>query len=301
MTTEISFRQVRDSTVQQHECDRHGQMLGVLDTFQHLDPPTAQEVIARLSPSQLSALANDVDADGCFGVQGLGPDDKKALFDCFARQLTGALLAKAMTAFDTPEDTEMLSSAVATHADPDVVRDCLLSMNTQAMRFALDESDVTGTPPISEISTPASSRATAVLLAALTKSPRHFDEAVLELGNRGVLPATLLAAEDRKATSLHLFGRRLTWNQTATQVDTLRAVLSGGIQSQNPGAVCALARASVDHRRAQASLELPQAVEAARVLNPGIAALLRHARQMDGDCAVTIARPREAVPSPFPP
>ena len=77
-----------------------------------LSQAEVDQVVAKLSNDDLSALADDINAGGIFGHQGLNADEKKDLFNALAGSLDGAQLARLSSAFGGREDVIALGDSV---------------------------------------------------------------------------------------------------------------------------------------------------------------------------------------------
>ncbi|MBX7483497.1 hypothetical protein [Qipengyuania qiaonensis] len=99
---------------------RNGQMQEVRDILDGLSPADRNIAISQLSDADLQALADDVNAGGILGAQGLSADEKRDMFVDLARGLEGDQLARISEAFDDRADVIALGDAVATHATAEV-------------------------------------------------------------------------------------------------------------------------------------------------------------------------------------
>jgi hypothetical protein len=141
-----TYLRLRDDTTQTSSFVRHTQMRDVLKTFQTLDVHEAQQVFEwmRPQPALLNDLADDLTTTFAFGLsfggaEGLTQDELTALFDTWAKQLTGAQLASALDAFGSRGKTALLSEAIAEHSSADVTLEMLEAMPLNDA-FALYES-----------------------------------------------------------------------------------------------------------------------------------------------------------------
>jgi hypothetical protein len=94
---------------------RNGHVHEARELFRQFGATDTNALVARLSDADLNALADDVNAGGILGAQGLSGDEKRDLFIEFARELDGTQLGRVAAAFDERGDVLLLGDAVATH------------------------------------------------------------------------------------------------------------------------------------------------------------------------------------------
>src|SRR5688500_16589659 len=94
---------------------RNDHMQDVRELLKGLSPGAANQVISKVNGSELRELASDISSGGLFGAQGLSKDEKKELFNLFARELDSTQLRRVAEAFSEREDVLLLSESVAQH------------------------------------------------------------------------------------------------------------------------------------------------------------------------------------------
>ena len=94
--------------------NRNGHLKETIQDFKNLTPAERNEVASRLSDADLQELADDVNANGVGGANGLSADEKRDLFNTLAQGLDGEQLGRLAAAFDDRKDVMALGQAVAT-------------------------------------------------------------------------------------------------------------------------------------------------------------------------------------------
>jgi hypothetical protein len=100
--------------------ERHQDMVNSQVLIAGLSPEAATELFVAMDATAIAAWAEDVNAVGAGGAQGLNADEKSDLFNLVASKVGGTQAARVLQAFgDDPNDVETFSHAVATHASKD--------------------------------------------------------------------------------------------------------------------------------------------------------------------------------------
>ena len=92
---------------------RNGNLKDTVQDLKNLTPADRGEALAKLKDADLQELADDVNAGGIFGANGLSNDEKRDLFNTLAEGASGQDLARLAKAFDSREDTQLLAESVA--------------------------------------------------------------------------------------------------------------------------------------------------------------------------------------------
>lgn len=97
--------------------DRNSHLKETVNDFRNLTADERNQVVSDLSDADLQELADDVNASGIGGANGLSADEKRDLFNTLAQGLDGEQLGRLAQAFDDRGDVMALGQAVAQHAD----------------------------------------------------------------------------------------------------------------------------------------------------------------------------------------
>ncbi|MFT3778910.1 MAG: hypothetical protein QM772_11660 [Ottowia sp.] len=197
-------------------------------TVEDLKALTADErnqVAAGLSDDDLQELADDVNASGLGGANGLSADEKRDLFNTLAEGLDGKQLARLAKAFDDRQDVMALGQAVAQHADSDTK---VAFIKEMAPRTADDDHD-SGVMVGGSWSEAGDKEAEAILdvLSSMGNDPAAFNEAINALDD-----ATL----DKVATAG--LNQHTTYGESSVSVShdpkQLTALLRAASSSNDP-------------------------------------------------------------------
>lgn len=107
---------------------RNENLKQTLQDFKDLTPAERDAVVSRLNDADLKELADDVNAMGLGGANGLSADEKRDLFNTLATGLSGEQLGRLATAFNDRQDVMALGQAVGQHASSDVKLDFIKEM-----------------------------------------------------------------------------------------------------------------------------------------------------------------------------
>lgn len=159
--------------------NRNGHLKETIQDFKNLTPAERNEVASRLSDADLQELADDVNANGVGGANGLSADEKRDLFNTLAQGLDGEQLGRLAAAFDDRKDVMALGQAVAQHADSDTKVDFIKEMAPRTQDQDYDSGVMVG----GSWSEKGDKEAEAILdvLSSMGNDPAAFNEAVSAL------------------------------------------------------------------------------------------------------------------------
>lgn len=160
--------------------NRNSNLKQTIQDFKNLSPEERNQVVSRLSDADLKELADDVNATGLGGANGLSADEKRELFNTLATGLNGEQLGRLAKAFDSRDDVMALGKAVAQHADSDTKIGFIKEM---APRTADKDSNTTIIPGAGSLNERGDKEAEAILevLGSMGNDPAAFDKAVKSL------------------------------------------------------------------------------------------------------------------------
>ena len=155
---------------------RNGNLKETAQDFKSLTADERNQVASNLSDADLQELADDVNATGIGGANGLSADEKRDLFNTLADGLDGTQLGRLAAAFDDREDVMTLGQAVAQHADSDTKVDFIKQMSPRTADKDYDSGVQVG----GSWSEDGDKEAEAILdvLTSLGSDPAAFNEAV---------------------------------------------------------------------------------------------------------------------------
>lgn len=206
---------------------RNANMQSVADTIGSLAPAELDATVSKLSDADLKGLAEDINAGGVLGAQGLTADEKRDVFNDLAAGLSGAQLGRVSEAFNSREDVTALADAVATFATPEAkvgYVEALSSRTTDGLKGEVERSLLGLGGSVTQKSDP---EALAVGKVLGSLSGVHFDTAISSL-SKAELGAVMKSSAE------------LTTHQSPTgatasgyDVGTLTGVLNAAATSQN--------------------------------------------------------------------
>lgn len=164
---------------------RNGHMHEVQDILSGqtgLSPSEVQQVVSQLSPDDLSALADDINAGGIFGHQGLSADEKKDLFNSLAQSLDGAQLAKVSAAFGARDDVIALGDSVGRFATNDTKVGYVQAMAGRTTDQLSGDVHISGNGSHIQFSDP-DALAVGEAIAGLKGDPANVDRAINSLSD----------------------------------------------------------------------------------------------------------------------
>jgi len=173
----------------------------ISDLLKSLPPSKADQVLSKLSSSDLNKWAGEVNGGGVLGAQGLSQGEKKDLFNLFAKDLDGTQLARASNSFGNRDDVISLGQSVAQYATPEAKVEYIQQLAPQTTGNASDFQNGL----LSQTVFTSNAQATAVgnVIASLKGNAQAIDKAVGSLDNTQ-LQAVTQAAENQ--TSTHTTG-----------------------------------------------------------------------------------------------
>ncbi|WP_184717834.1 hypothetical protein [Caulobacter sp.] len=206
---------------------RNANMQSVADTIGDLSPAELDATVSKLSDADLKGLAEDINAGGVLGAQGLTADEKHDVFNDLAAGLSGAQLGRVSEAFNSREDVAALAEAVATFATPEAkvgYVEAMASRTTDGLKGEVERS-MFGLAGSVTYKSDAEALAVGTVLGSLQGV--HFDTAVSSL-SKAELGAVMKSSAE------------LTTNQSPTgamashyDVGTLTGILNAAATSQN--------------------------------------------------------------------
>lgn len=170
--------------------NRNSNLKQTIQDFNNLSPEERNQVVSRLSDADLKELADDVNATGLGGANGLSADEKRELFNTLATGLNGEQLGRLAKAFDSRDDVMALGKAVAQHADSDAKIGFVKEMGPRTENKDSDwgitlSFQFLGWPglPVAAWSEHGDKEAEAILevLGSMGNDPTAFDQAVQSL------------------------------------------------------------------------------------------------------------------------
>ncbi|RRD56000.1 hypothetical protein EII20_12905 [Comamonadaceae bacterium OH2545_COT-014] len=158
---------------------RNGNLKQTIADFKNLSPAERNQVSQKLTDADLQELADDVNASGLGGANGLSADEKRDLFNTLAQGLDGTQLARLAKAFDERGDVMALGQAVAQHADSATKVGFIQEMAPRTADKDYDRGITIG----GSWSEDGDKEAEAILdvLSSLGNDPAAFDQAVKSL------------------------------------------------------------------------------------------------------------------------
>lgn len=159
---------------------RNGNLKQTIADFKNLSPAERNQVSQKLTDADLQELADDVNASGLGGANGLSADEKRDLFNTLAQGLDGTQLARLAKAFDERGDVMALGQAVAQHADSATKVGFIQEM---APRTADGDSDTT---PGRREAGDKEAEAILDVLNSMGNDPSRFNEAINALDDKAL-------------------------------------------------------------------------------------------------------------------
>ena len=206
---------------------RNDHMHEVADTLGGLSPAERNAVVSKLSDGDLKGLAEDFNAGGVFGHQGLSADEKRDVFNDLANGLSGAQLARVSKAFGEREDVAALADSVSRFATPDAKVGYVQAMASRTTDGLKGEIDVNIGVTISQNSD-ADAAAVGKVLGSLTGA--NFDRAVQSLSNEQLAAVVKSSTDPTTYTSTSGYSASISGSYKA---DTLKSVLEAAATSKD--------------------------------------------------------------------
>lgn len=206
---------------------RNANMHSVADTIGDLSPAELDATVSKLSDADLKGLAEDINAGGVLGAQGLSADEKRDVFNDLAAGLSGPQLGRVSEAFANREDVTALADAVATFATPEAKAgyvQALASRTTDGLDGQVERSLFGIGGSVTQKSDP---EALAVGKVLGSLSGVHFDTAVSSLSKAE------LAGVMKSSAELTTYQSPTGARASGYDVDTLTGVLNAAATSQN--------------------------------------------------------------------
>lgn len=206
--------------------NRNSNLKQTIQDFKNLSPEERNQVASRLSDADLKALADDVNAIGLGGANGLSADEKRDLFNTLATGLNGEQLGRLAKAFDSRDDVMALGKAVAQHADSDTKVDFIKALAPQAADKDFD-ADFT---PGASWNEHGDKEAEAILevLGSMGNDPTAFDQAVQSLDE------SVLHEVAQAGINQHTTHDSFSLNRVRHDSKQLTALLDAAAKSSDP-------------------------------------------------------------------
>ena len=191
------------------------------------------KIVGKLSDSDLSGWASDINSGGIWGAQGLSGGEKRDLFNEMAQDLDGTQLGRLSSVFSGRDEALALGDAVATFAPAASKLDYVKAMAGRATDG--DSSLDSGFGYNSLITGDKDALAVGKVLASMAADPASFNAAVKSL-DANQLAAVLKAGEGERITSYSgaMAGGSVMPNASTTfDPAVLRGVLDAAAASGN--------------------------------------------------------------------
>ncbi|MFD1711484.1 hypothetical protein FVQ98_12225 [Ottowia sp. GY511] len=204
---------------------RNGNLKETVKDFKGLTTDERNQVVEGLTDADLQELADDVNANGVGGANGLSADEKRDLFNTLADGLDGAQVGRLAKAFDDRDDVMALGQAVAQHADSETKVDFIKEMAPRTQDKDQDSGIMVG----GSWSEKGDKEAEAILdvLSSMGNDPDGFNKAV------GTLDETTLHAVAEAGINQHA-----TYGEASVSVShdpkQLTALLDAAAKSSDP-------------------------------------------------------------------
>lgn len=187
------------------------------------------QVVSRLSDSDLRSIAGDIDSGGILGAQGLSSDEKKDLFNEMALSLDGRQLARISNAFGDRDDIISLGDSVGRFSNNDVKVGYVRAMagrTTDQMRGDISAGFGYTNTKFSDPDAIAVGKA----IAGLRGDPLAVDQAIGALNDQQLQAVLKSGAEQEMHTTSSMGGASVSGSWRA---DTLVGVLDAVASSRD--------------------------------------------------------------------
>lgn len=237
---------------------RNSHLKQTVQDLKGLTPTERGEALGKFTNDDLHEIANDVNASGIFGADGLSNDEKRDFFNTLADGAKGEDLARLATAFDSREDTQLLAESVASKGSNEAKQAYIQQM---ASRTA--DNDYGMSAYLGGATAERSDKDAKAILTVLnsfdtsTGSGRAaLDQAVKDLP-QGALDSVAKAGVDETTfTSASMGGSHISVTYKADQLNALLDKVAGSADAQAKAKVFGAAAQAVSGMRENAGVHL---------------------------------------------
>ena len=233
---------------------RNGNLKDTVQDLKNLTPADRGEALAKLKDADLQELADDVNAGGIFGANGLSNDEKRDLFNTLAEGASGQDLARLAKAFDSREDTQLLAESVANKGSNEAKQAYIEAMSSRTADGDYGTSIYIGGSSVDDSDKDAKAILT-VLNSFDTGTPSGraaFDQTIKAMPQDTLDSVAKAGANETTFNSAN----HISVSYKTDQLNTLLDKVAGSSDAQVKGKACAAAADVVSGMRENAGVHL---------------------------------------------